>query len=62
MPKDEGRDEAVRRLEKAVEAGEIHSKVWATPGLPMLIFITAGSIMSLFFGDIVWICVSYLLG
>jgi preflagellin peptidase FlaK len=62
LPKDEGRDEIVKRLEDAVKAGKIHEKVWATPGLPMLIFITAGLFIGLLFGDIVWIFVSYLLG
>jgi len=61
LPKDEGREEIVKRLGKAVETGKIHEKVWATPGLPMLIFITAGLIIGLLFGDIVWISVSYLL-
>lgn len=62
LPKDEGRNGIVERLAKAVEAGKIQEKVWATPGLPMLIFITAGLVLALLFGDIVWICISFLLG
>ena len=62
LPKDEGRDATVERLAKAVEAGKIQNTVWATPGLPMLIFITVGLIIALFFGDIVWNCISFLLG
>jgi len=62
LPKDEGRDAIVERLSKAVENGKIQNTVWATPGLPMLIFITIGLITALFFGDIVWICISFLLG
>ena len=62
LPRDEGRNAIVERLAKAVEAGKIQDMVWATPGLPMLIFITAGLILALFFGDIVWICISFLLG
>jgi preflagellin peptidase FlaK len=62
IPKDEGRDATVDRLAKAVEAGKIQNTVWATPGLPMLIFITAGLIIALLLGDIVWICVRFLLG
>ena len=62
LPKDEGRDAIVERLAKAVEAGKIQNTVWATPGLPMLIFITAGLITALFFGDIIWICIGFLLG
>ena len=62
IPKDEGRNAIVERLTKAVEAGKIQDTVWATPGLPMLIFITAGLIIALFFGDIVWTCIRLLLG
>jgi len=62
LPKDEGRDAIVERLSKAVENGKIQDMVWATPGLPMLIFITAGLIIALLFGDIIWICISFLLG
>jgi preflagellin peptidase FlaK len=62
LPREEGRKAIVERLEKAVESGVIQDTVWATPGLPMLIFITAGLIIALFFGDMVWICISLLLG
>jgi len=62
LPRDEGRDAIVERLAKAVENGKIQNSVWATPGLPMLVFITAGLIVALLFGDIVWICISFLLG
>jgi archaeal preflagellin peptidase FlaK len=62
VPKDEGRDEVLNRLSAAVEQGKISLKVWATPGLPMLIFVTIGFFASLFLGDIVWVLVSNLLG
>lgn len=62
LPKDEDRKAIVERLAEAAKKGVIRDKVWATPGLPMLIFITAGLIIALLFGDIVWICVSFLLG
>jgi len=62
IPKDEERNAIVERLAKAAETGKIQDMVWATPGLPMLIFITAGLIIALFFGDIIWICISSLLG
>jgi len=61
IPKDEDRNTIVERLTQAVEAGKIQDTVWATPGLPMLIFITAGLIIALFFGDIVWTCIRLLL-
>lgn len=62
VPRDENRNEIVERLAKAVESGKIDDAVWATPGLPMLIFITVGLIIALFFGDIVWICIRLLFG
>lgn len=62
VPKDEGREAIVERLARNVEAKKIDDMVWATPGLPMLIFITAGLIIALFLGDIVWIFVRFFLG
>ena len=62
LPKDEGRNEIVERLNKATESGTIKDGVWATPGLPMLIFVTAGLLVALFVGDIVWICIHLVLG
>ncbi len=54
MPKDEDREKIVARILDAARTGRIPDKVWATPGLPMLIFITAGLIIALIFGDLVW--------
>ena len=62
LPRDEGRNAIVERLAKAVENGEIQDSVWATPGLPMLIFMTVGLVIALFFGDMVWILVRFLFG
>jgi prepilin signal peptidase PulO-like enzyme (type II secretory pathway) len=62
VPRDEGRNEIVERLSNAVDAGKIDAYVWATPGLPMLIFLTIGLIITLLFGDIVWLLVSFVLG
>jgi len=62
MPKDEGREEIVERLSRAVASGKIDSNVFATPGLPMLIFITVGLIISLILGDIVWLLIGLLAG
>jgi preflagellin peptidase FlaK len=61
IPTDEGRDGIVERLSNAAQAGKIDTYVWATPGLPMLIFITAGLIVALLCGDIVWILVRFIL-
>ena len=62
LPKDEGRNEIVNRLSSAIETGKISDYVWATPGLPMLIFVTLGLVAALLFGDIVWILISYIIG
>jgi preflagellin peptidase FlaK len=62
MPKDEGRNEIVERLADAIDTGKISNRVWATPGLPMLIFVTIGLIVALLFGDLVWLLVNFLLG
>jgi len=62
VSKDEGRDATVTRLTAAVESGKIQDGIWTSPGLPMLILITAGAIIALFYGDIVWILVRLLLG
>jgi len=62
LPRDEGRSEIVERLSHAADTGKINDYVWATPGLPMLIFITAGLIVSLLVGDIIWLLISLILG
>ncbi len=62
VPKDEGRDEIVGRLSGAVESGKMRDGVWATPGLPMLIFVTVGLIIALLLGDIVWLVLGSLFG
>jgi preflagellin peptidase FlaK len=62
VPHDEGRDEVVERLSKAIEEGKIDGYVWATPGLPMLIFVTLGLVVALVLGDFVWLLVRLVLG
>ncbi len=59
---DEGREKILERLSKAQEEGKIDDYVWATPGLPMLIFVTLGLIVALFLGDFVWLLVKIVLG
>jgi len=54
FPKDEEREEIVKRILEAADEGKIENEVWATPGLPMLIFVTIGLIVALAYGDIVW--------
>jgi preflagellin peptidase FlaK len=55
FPKDETREAIVARIVSASKEGKIQDGVWATPGLPLLIFITAGLIIALFVGDFIWI-------
>jgi len=55
FPKDEERGEIVARILGAADEGKLENEVWATPGLPMLIFITVGLVIALAYGDIVWI-------
>jgi hypothetical protein len=62
IPSDDGRDGIVERLSSAVQAGKIDAFVWATPGLPMLIFITLGLIVAVLCGDMVWLLVRFILG
>jgi preflagellin peptidase FlaK len=54
IPKDEEREEIVSRFIEAKRLGQIEADIWATPGLPMLVFITAGFVIALVFGDILW--------
>jgi len=63
FPQDEEtQDKTIERLSNAVQSGKINNCVWATPGLPMLIFVTLGLIVALTFGDIVWLLIRLILG
>lgn len=61
FPKDERREEIVGRLVQAQKDGQVAAAVWATPGLPMLIFITLGLVLALTVGDIVWLVMRQIL-
>jgi len=61
FPKDEEREGIVGRILDAVKKGVKIDWVWATPGLPMLVFITLGLVSALIIGDFVWIILSRLL-
>ena len=63
FPQDEeAQEKTIERLSNAVKSGNIDAYVWATPGLPMLIFVTLGLIVALTFGDIVWLLIKFVLG
>jgi preflagellin peptidase FlaK len=46
-------EEILYRLKKAYEKGKI-KKIWVTPGLPFLVFITAGYLISIFLGNLLF--------
>jgi preflagellin peptidase FlaK len=60
VPNDEEREVILERLTKAIENGKIKDMIWTSPGLPMLIFITAGLFTALLFGDFAWILICFL--
>lgn len=61
FPKDETQETIVARILSAGSEGKIRNDVWVTPGLPLLIFITAGLVIALLFGDIVWLLLRWFL-
>jgi preflagellin peptidase FlaK len=54
FPKYEEREEIITRVIENTKKQRLDDGVWATPGLPLLIFVTAGLIIALAYGDIVW--------
>ena len=61
FPVDEERGEIWEKLSFAVESGKIDGYVWVSPGLPMLVFITAGFITAFLFGDVIWFIINLIL-
>jgi preflagellin peptidase FlaK len=61
FPKDESREAIVARILSAWREGKLQNGVWVTPGLPLLIFITAGLVIALLFGDIIWMLLQFIL-
>jgi archaeal preflagellin peptidase FlaK len=57
FPSYEEHNDIISRI-KENEKIRKHDWVWATPGLPLLIFITAGLIIALVYGDIIWALLS----
>lgn len=62
MPKDEERGRIVERILEAKRQGKLQNEVWVSPGLPLVIFITAGLIIALTVGDLVWIVLGFSFG
>jgi len=57
FPKYEEQEEIIARINE----NKLDKWVWATPGLPLLIFITVGLIIALTYGDIVWFLIGMFL-
>ena len=62
IPRDEEREEIVERILEASREGKLECDVWVSPGLPMLVFITAGLVLALVFGDIIWVLLGLAFG
>jgi preflagellin peptidase FlaK len=61
LPKDEERETIVGRILNAIQEGKLPNEVWATLGLPLLVFVTLGFIVSLTLGDLIWILLNLVL-
>ena len=57
FPKYEEQEEIIARINE----NKLDKWVWATPGLPLLIFITAGLIIALTYGDVIWFLIGIFL-
>jgi len=55
LPKDVEKEGIVERILSATREERLKNEVWATPGLPLLVFLTTGLIVALVFGDLVWV-------
>jgi len=55
------RQKELEEIKVAVSSGLLQAPVWATLGLPFLLFVTLGLALSVLFGDIVWCAVSALI-
>ena len=47
-------EETLEQILKLIERGQLRGKIWVTPALPMLIFITIGLILALTSGDLAY--------
>ncbi len=50
--------EMLKRIQKAKKEGKI-DKIWITPALPFIVFITIGYVLSVFVGDILFTLISH---
>jgi preflagellin peptidase FlaK len=56
------RDKLVSEFSNAYSKLNLQGQVWVTPGLPMLVFITIGLVLTLIFGDVLFAGIFFLLG
>jgi len=59
---DTDREKELREIKEAFGSELPSATVWVTPGIPFLVFVTAGLALSVLVGDIVWHAVATLLG
>jgi len=52
------RQDLLEKLRPYVEKAAIPSEIWATPGLPMLVFVTIGFILAFVVGDLIFSIIS----
>ncbi|OFV67125.1 MAG: peptidase A24 [Candidatus Syntrophoarchaeum caldarius] len=55
-------DDLIGELEKYAASGKIEKKVWVTPGIPLMISITAGFVVAVIWGDLIDILVRLSIG
>lgn len=55
-------EKKLAEIKAAVSSGALQGTMWASPGLPFLVFMTVGFVVSVLFGDIVWRTVSVVAG
>jgi len=59
---EEDRNVTIDRLSRYISTGLLPSQVWATPGLPMMVFITIAFFAALTFGDILFYAIHTMIG
>jgi len=56
------RQDLLGKLRPYVEKAVIPREIWATPGLPMLVFVTIGFMLALVLGDLIFLIISAFFG
>ena len=56
------RQDLIGKLRPYVEKAVIPREIWATPGLPMLVFVTIGFMLALVIGDLIFLIISVFIG